>query len=98
VIVGLVTGVAMSSLVSVLLIVSTWGYMWQFSLVVVASYVGFLVAIMALAYRRLYVPGSDGPFKVTHMPRPGAEAPDPMPSLPKPVYGGVRASPEDSRL
>ena len=98
VIVNLVSGVAVGSIASVLLIVSTWIYMWQFSLIVAAGYFVFIIAIMVWAYRSLYVPGKEGPSKVSHIPRATAEPPEPIPALPKPVYGGIRASPKNSQL
>lgn len=98
VIVNLVSGVAVGSIVSVLLIVSTWVYMWQFSLMVSAGYFVFIIAIMIWAYRRLYEPGREGPSKVSHIPRATVEPPEPIPALPKPVYGGIRASPKNSQL
>jgi len=98
VIVNLVSYVALSSVSSVLLIVATWTYSWQFSLVVSAGYFVFLVAVLSWAYKLLYVPGRDGPSKVSHIPRPPSESPEPIPALPKPVYGGIRASPRDFKL
>jgi CPA2 family monovalent cation:H+ antiporter-2 len=98
VIVELVSYVALSSVASVLLIVATWTYSWQFSLVVSAGYVVSLVVVMFWAYKSLYVPGRDGPSKISHIPRQVSDAAEPIPALPKPVYGGIRASPRDFKL
>ena len=98
VIVNLVSVVLLSSIVSVLLIVFSWTYAWQFSLIVLAGYVISVIAAMGLTYRRLYVPGVEGPRKVSHIPRAETESAEPIPALPKPVYGGIRAAPKNSEL
>ncbi len=98
-IVELVSGLVCGAVGSVLLIVFSWTYMWQSSVVITAGYVIYAVALMAWGFRNLHVPGMEVPVKVYQMPRrrPMVDA-EPMPELPKPVYGAARASPKDSRL
>lgn len=98
VVVDLVCGLAFGAVLSVLLIAFSWTYAWQASLVVSAGYVIFLVSLMSWAYHRLYEEGLSVPQKVYHLPRPAEELPDIVPDVPKPVYGVVRALPENVRL
>lgn len=98
-IVGLVSNLVSGAAMSVLLIAFSWTYMWQLSVVIAAGYAVYVFMLMAWGYRELHVPGMEIPAKVYQMPR--ARVPDeaePMPELPKPVYGSVRTSPKDARL
>jgi CPA2 family monovalent cation:H+ antiporter-2 len=98
-IVDMVSGIVFGAILSVLLIVFSWTYMWEFSLIIVAAYFVAVVSLMKWAHGRLFVAGVDGPQKVYHLPGPAlAETADPMPEIPKPVYGVVRAAQKDVRL
>ena len=92
VVVRLVSGIIFGALVAVLVIVSSWIYMWQFSVITALAYVVYVVALMVWSFRRLYVAGYDHPQKVYHVPRVSAEPPEPEADIPKPVYGTVRAA------
>jgi CPA2 family monovalent cation:H+ antiporter-2 len=91
-IVDLVSGVIFGAALAVLMIVFSWTYTWQFSLVVVTAYVVYIASLMVWAYRHLYSRDAELPQKVYHMPRPMTEPEEPVADLPKPVYGVVRAS------
>ncbi|MCU0852835.1 MAG: cation:proton antiporter [Thermoplasmata archaeon] len=98
-VVTMVSGIVLAAVVSVLLIVSSWTYLWEFSLVVVLSFVVCVVALMLWAYKRLHVGGSELPSKVYSLPRPGSPSvDDPVPEIPKPVYGSLRTTSERARL
>lgn len=98
-IVDMVSGIVFGAVLSVLLIVFSWTYMWEFSLIIVAAYIVAVVSLMKWAHGRLFVAGVDGPQKIYHLPRPAlAETAEPMPEIPKPVYGVVRAAQKDVRL
>ena len=98
-IVDLVSGIVFGAVVSVLLIVFSWTFMWQFSLIIVAAYVVAVVSLMKWSYGKLYSEGVDVPQKIYHIPRPAPiEAAEPMPEIPKPVYGIVKAAQQDFRL
>lgn len=92
VIVHLVSGIIFGALVAVLVIVSTWIFMWQFSVITALAYVVYVVLLMTWSFRRLYVAGYEHPQKVYHVPRISAEPPEPEADIPKPVYGTVRAA------
>jgi len=98
VIVHLVSGIIFGALVAVLVIVSSWIYMWQFSVITALAYVVYVVLLMVWSFRRLYVAGYEHPQKVYHIPRISAEPPEPEADIPKPVYGTVRAAPGEMRL
>jgi CPA2 family monovalent cation:H+ antiporter-2 len=98
VVVHLVSGIIFGALVAVLAIVSSWIYMWQFSLIAAFAYVVYVVSLMVWAFRSLYVAGYEHPQKVYHVPRVSAEPPEPEADIPKPVYGVVRAAPGEVRL
>ena len=91
-IVDLVSGVIFGAALAVLMIVFSWTYTWQLSLVAVTAYVVYVVSLMVWAYRHLYSRDAELPQKVYHMPRPMTEPEEPVADLPKPVYGVVRAS------
>ena len=98
-IVDMVSGIVFGAILSVLLIVFSWTYMWEFSLIIVVAYFVAVVSLMKWAHGRLFVAGVDGPQKVYHLPRTVlAETDEPMPEIPKPVYGVVRAAQKDVRL
>jgi CPA2 family monovalent cation:H+ antiporter-2 len=98
-IVDMVSGIVFGAILSVLLIVFSWTYMWEFSLIIVVAYFVAVVSLMKWAHGRLFVAGVDGPQKVYHMPRTAlSETDEPMPEIPKPVYGVVRAAQKDVRL
>ena len=91
-IVDLVSGVIFGAALAVLMIVFSWTYTWQLSLVAVTAYVVYIASLMVWAYRHLYSRDAELPQKVYHMPRPMTEPEEPVADLPKPVYGVVRAS------
>jgi hypothetical protein len=98
-IVDMVSGIVFGAILSVLLIVFSWTYMWEFSLIIVVAYFVAVVSLMKWAHGRLFVAGVDGPQKVYHLPRTAlSETDEPMPEIPKPVYGVVRAAQKDFRL
>lgn len=98
-IVDMVSGIVFGAILSVLLIVFSWTYMWEFSLIIVVAYFVAVVSLMKWAHGRLFVADVDGPQKVYHMPRTAlSETDEPMPEIPKPVYGVVRAAQKDVRL
>ena len=98
-IVDMVSGIVFGAVLSVLLIVFSWTYMWEFSLIIAAAYFVAVVSLMKWAHRRLFVAGVDGPQKIYHLPRTAlSETDEPMPEIPKPVYGVVRAAQKDVRL
>jgi CPA2 family monovalent cation:H+ antiporter-2 len=98
-IVDMVSGIVFGAILSVLLIVFSWTYMWEFSLIIVVAYFVAVVSLMKWAHGRLFVAGVDGPQKVYNLPRTAlSETDEPMPEIPKPVYGVVRAAQKDFRL
>jgi hypothetical protein len=98
-IVDLVSGIIFAAVLSVLLIVFSWTYMWQFSLVIVAGYFVAVISMMWWSYARLHSEGFDMPQKVYHFARPVViDEAEPMPDIPKPVYGIVKAAQQDVRL
>ena len=98
-IVDLVSGLIFGAVLSVLLIVFSWTYMWQFSLVIVTAYFVAVVSLMMWSYRRLYSEGVGLPQKIYYIPRlDDADVAEPMPDIPKPVYGIVKAAQQDFRL
>ena len=98
-IVDMVSGIVFGAILSVLLIVFSWTYMWEFSLIIVVAYFVAVVSLMKWAHGRLFVAGVDGPQKVYHLPRTAlSETDEPMPEIPKPVYGVVRVAQKDFRL
>jgi CPA2 family monovalent cation:H+ antiporter-2 len=98
-IVDMVSGIVFGAVLSVLLIVFSWTYMWESSLVIVAAYFLAAVLLMKWAEGRLSVAGFDGPLKIYDLPRPSPEdMAEPMPEIPKPVYSVVGATQKDVRL
>jgi CPA2 family monovalent cation:H+ antiporter-2 len=97
-IVRLVSGMVFGTVVSVWVIVSSWAYMWELSILTVAAFFAYVVGLMTWTHRRLYVAEFDQPRKVYHVPRSVREIAEPEPDLPKPVYGTVRMVPKDARL
>ncbi|MGQ9587172.1 MAG: cation:proton antiporter [Thermoplasmata archaeon] len=99
VIVDLVSGVIFGAVVSVLVIVFSWAYMWQVSVIVAVAYFVAVTSLMLRAHDRLYVEGHEVHHKVYHMP---AQLPEPfsdqIPDVPKPVYGVIRSAPKNARL
>jgi hypothetical protein len=71
--------------------------MWEFSLIVALSFVVSVVILMLWAHRRLHVGGVELPQKIYTMPSPGVHSIDePVPDIPKPVYGSLRATSDAS--
>ncbi len=102
-IVTLVSGVIFGGVACALLIALSWTVMWLLAVMIAAGYVLFVLCLMAWAYRALYVEGTDVPPVVYHMPAmmipetisyPG----EPIPEVPAPVYGVVRASLDEGHL
>ncbi len=99
VIVDLVSGVIFGAVVSVLMIVFSWTYMWQMSIVVAVAYFVAVASLMLRAHGSLYVEGHEVHHKVYRMPVHVPEfVSDPIPDVPKPVYGVVRVAPKNARL
>ena len=95
-VVNLVSGVVLGAVTSALFIVSTWGYMWQISLVAALAYVAAIALMMRRAFKILYSEGADSPQKVFNFPRPpraDEQSDDLLPDVPMPVYNVVRAAP-----
>jgi CPA2 family monovalent cation:H+ antiporter-2 len=98
-IVNLVTGIVFGAAASVLIIVSSWTYLWELSVVVAGGYALTDLVLMRLAYGRLGSGASDVPEKVYAVPRLVEEPGDDiLPDVPKPVYGIIRAAPQDTQL
>lgn len=98
-IVDLVSAFVFGAVLSALAIVSTWTYMWYLSAAIAGSYAAYSLGLMVWAYHRLYSEDFDGPQIVHSFPRDvQATGDDAIPDLPKPVYGVLRAAPEDIRL
>lgn len=97
-VVGLVGAFVFGAVLSVLLIVFTWTYMWQASLVVALAYSLFVCVLLIWGYRSLHSGSSGVPPKVYNLPRVTPEVREPGLDIPTPVYGVVRAAPEDARL
>ena len=101
-IVDLITGIIFGAVATVIMIVGTWTYVWQFSVVAVAGYGVFSLLLMKWAYNRLYVEGMEIPRKIySFEKRPEATVDledDPAASLPMPVYGVAKPMPRDTRL
>jgi len=96
-IVDLVSGLVFGAALSVLLIVFSWTFAWQYSLIISAAYLVFVVCLMYWGYGALYS-GEYVPRKVYNFPKPMVEDSEPIVDIPKPVYGVVRAVPRDMRL
>ncbi len=96
-VVDLVSGVVVGAVLTVLLIVSSWTYTWQFSLVIVLAYVVYVISLMLWAYKALYLHGADVPQKVYHLQKAALGPVETISDIPTPIYGVVRAS-EHSRL
>jgi len=103
-VVTLVSGIVFGAVLSVLVIVSSWTYMWQLSMVVVVAYFVAILSLMVWAYHRLWA-GVAEPVvqhKVYHLPAPARHAEHAehhaVPEIPRPVYGVVRASSKNTRL
>ncbi len=88
---GLVFGTALA----VLLIVFSWPFGWVYSMGVAAGYLAFVICLMLWGYVSLYS-GEYVQRKVYTFPRPLVEDSEPMPDIPKPVYGMVRSHPSES--
>jgi CPA2 family monovalent cation:H+ antiporter-2 len=97
-VVDLVSGVVFGAVLSVLLIVFSWTYMWQFSLVITLAYVVFVVSMMIWTYEELYAEEREVPQKVYRLSRAVVEQEESVPDVPKPVYGVVKAAPKNARL
>ena len=98
-IVTLVSGIVFGAFVSILLIAFSWTYMWEFCVIVALAFVVSVVTLMLWAHRHLHVGGAEFPDKVYTMPRlEGRSSDEPVPELPKPIYGSLRATSERIRL
>jgi CPA2 family monovalent cation:H+ antiporter-2 len=101
-IVNLITRMIFGALVSVMLIVSTWTYVWQLSVFVAIGYGIFAAGLTNWAYNKLYIEGFEIPTKVYSFSKPGDEPAtnvgDDLPDVPKPVYGVLKTFSGDSRL
>ena len=99
-VVYLVTGPVIGAVLAVLVIVASWGYMWQFSLLVSASYLVAVIVLMVWGHRSLYSEAHEGQKGVYELPRrvPDSSA-DLLPDIPKPVYSISRPpTPKNARL
>ncbi len=98
-IVDLITGIITGAVFSVAIIVATWTYMWQVSLIVAIVYAVFTIMLMRWAYSILYVEGAEMPTKVYHIPSPVGDGDgEEIPEVPKPVYGVAKTLPKNMRL
>lgn len=98
-IVDLVAGVVFGAVASVLIIVSAWTYTWLLSLAVVPSYIIFVLVVMRRAYTLLHEEGFEIPRKIHTVPTAFEDdSDDAFLEVPKPVYGIVKASPDEARL
>jgi len=96
-VVDLVSGVVFGAVLAVLLIVFSWTYTWQSSLVIVLAYVVYVISLMLWAYGGLYLHDADVPQKVYHLQKATTEPVETISDIPTPIYGVVRAS-KHSRL
>ena len=101
-IVNLITRMIFGALISVIMIVSTWNYVWQLSVLVALGYGVYAMVLTNWAYKRLYIEGFEIPTKVYAFPgnvydSSGAEDDDDV-EVPKPVYGVLKTIPKDTRL
>ncbi|HUS56894.1 MAG TPA: cation:proton antiporter [Thermoplasmata archaeon] len=100
-IVDLITGMIFGAVASVVIIVGTWSYSWQFSVMAAIGYGVFALLLMRWAYMRLYVDGMDIPRKIYSFERQAeaaVDSDDEDDSLPMPVYGTAKPMPKDMRL
>jgi hypothetical protein len=98
-IVELVSWLVFGAVLSALIIVSMWTYLWQISLIVVIAYVVSVLYTMHSAYDRMYLEGHESHIpKVYHLPKPVEQAEDTHADLPEPVYGVVKYAPKNARL
>ena len=92
-------GIVFGAELSALAMATTWSYMWQMSVVIVACYVGMTVALMLWAYLRLHVEGVELPLPSYRLSSPvqvsSFQEDELLPEVPKPVYGIVKASQND---
>ncbi len=101
-IVNLITRLIFGALVAVILIVSTWNYVWQLSVFVAVGYGVFAAGLTNWAYNKLYVEGFEIPTKVYSFSKPddgpSTNVGEELPDVPKPVYGVLKTISGDSRL
>ena len=98
-IVELITSITFGAVVAVVLIVGTWTYLWQASVVVALSYGTFVILVMNWAYKRLYVEGAELPRKVYSFAKQVEDLEEESEeSVPTPVYGTVKNLPKEIRL
>ena len=100
-IVDMITGIIFGAVASVVIVVATWSYAWQLSVMAAVGYGVFVLLLMRWAYNRLYVEGMDIPRKVYSFERRTETAADPDDegdTFPKPVYGTAKLMPKDMRL
>jgi len=97
-IVNLVSGIVFGAVLTALLVVFTWGHAWELSALICCGYALAVISLMVWSYRVLHVGGQEVPRKVYEIPRAIIDEADPLPDLPRPVYGVVRAIPKDVRL
>ena len=101
-IVNLVSGIVFAAMMAIWAIVSTWGIMWQSSIILAASYVVVVVCLMVWTSRLLHVEGSEVPPGVYHLPRPidssFKDEGDILLDVPKPVYGVASVPTNEAHL
>ncbi len=102
-IVDLVTWLIFGSVLSVLIVVSIWTYLWQLSLIVAISYLVGLCYLMFATHKHLYAEQAAFVPPIYTMPRPEANEEDDggnghAKPLPKAVYGVVKTLPKNMRL
>ncbi len=102
VIVDLVSWLIFGSVLSVLIVVSIWTYLWQLSLIVAISYLVGLCYLMFAAHKHLYAEQAAFIPPIYTMPRHETKDDDEdeghAKPLPKAVYGVVKTIPKDMRL
>jgi len=98
----MVSGIVFGAELSALAMATTWSYMWQISVVVVACYVGFTAALMTWAYFKLRVGGVEVPTPSYRLSSPvqvsTLQEDEILPEIPKPVYGIVKSSSNETHL
>jgi CPA2 family monovalent cation:H+ antiporter-2 len=101
-IVDLITGIIFGAVATVVIVVGTWSYVWQFSVLTAMGYGMFALLLMRWAYHRLFVDGVDIPRKIYSFERQAVmttgDDEDEATPLPKPVYGVAKPMPRDTRL
>jgi CPA2 family monovalent cation:H+ antiporter-2 len=100
-VVELVSWLVFGAVLSALVIVSIWTYLWQMSLAVVIAYVISVIYVMYSAYDRMYLEGHEKLMQKAyhHLPKPVERPEEPaQPDQSEPVYGVVKYVPKEVRL